>query len=788
MSDLVLRLNELSSPWAGAMWRATWQGGVAIAVVWLLCLLLPKTPARVRCWWWRLALAKLFISLVWATPIPIAVLQAKAIPSSPGRTVSVAPISSQAQPPIPVLVPPPQNLATPAAAKPPVKWNIAARLLTFWSLGIIVGLFGIARQRRSIRQLVRHTDPLGYDHPLPNECARLSEQFGLRAAPEIRVAEDLSSPMLAGFLRPAILFPESFLEDKPPAQLRMMLAHELAHAKRRTLGWAWLTISARVLFFFHPLVWMARKEIALTEEMAADDLTLNLCRLRPADYAGMLVEVAGRIFSPRQEELVVGVAASHQTLKRRLQAMKYITPISARRFVAAAAIITMIGLPLIVPWRLTAQESLPGLPVTRPNPVVSDDPVGLTPARNAGWGKDTTGNGTEVQIVIDAAGNYHYDGQIISLSELLLKVKIAADTDPKIAVTLFGDQNTPFLVMKELLKAFESSGIKKISLATGAPPLETPNTKPTASASELQIKTFRLQHADPKDVLYELGELFPNPTPSQAGHFSVKQLVQVETDDRTRSITVAALPDTMPEVEKIIDRLDAETAQPQHLLRPMVRSQIFDIAFGIWRPAESTQKGAAAAGNDGDYWNAVGVPWNNDHTESDLKFASGQPSPIRAHLVNLGGGWGNSGHMGVKSPMMDAYNYPVNNQGGNSEVILSEVPPGTYDLYIYGHEVDPVSYGDYTLTVGTRSYGRKTTSNKSDAIENTQFVEGSQYVKFGRIEVARTEPINIFIRPGGHLVIGNAGNEIQQTSPGQAVSAPAISDTVICGLQLIPVQ
>ena len=30
--------------------------------------------------------------------------------------------------------------------------------------------------------------------------------------------------------------------------------------------------------------------------------------------------------------------------------------------------------------------------------------------------------------------------------------------------------------------------------------------------------------------------------------------------------------------------------------------------------------------------------------------------------------------MGVKDPMLDSFNYPVNNQGGNSEVILHQVP------------------------------------------------------------------------------------------------------------------
>jgi hypothetical protein len=55
----------------------------------------------------------------------------------------------------------------------------------------------------------------------------------------------------------------------------------------------------------------------------------------------------------------------------------------------------------------------------------------------------------------------------------------------------------------------------------------------------------------------------------------------------------------------------------------------FNVDFGRWRPAPSLQVGPAAAGAKGDFWNTVGVPWDDHHTESGLKFATGKRSPIR---------------------------------------------------------------------------------------------------------------------------------------------------------------
>ena len=63
--------------------------------------------------------------------------------------------------------------------------------------------------------------------------------------------------------------------------------------------------------------------------------------------------------------------------------------------------------------------------------------------------------------------------------------------------------------------------------------------------------------------------------------------------------------------------------------------------------------------------------------------------------------------MGVKAPMLDRFNYPVNNRGGDANVILYRVPPGTYTLYLYGHTLNAPQNDDYEVSVAGRDYGRK---------------------------------------------------------------------------------
>ncbi|MEI7961142.1 MAG: hypothetical protein WCI04_02295 [archaeon] len=187
-------------------------------------------------------------------------------------------------------------------------------------------------------------------------------------------------------------------------------------------------------------------------------------------------------------------------------------------------------------------------------------------------------------------------------------------------------------------------------------------------------------------------------------------------------------------------------------------SGLLNIDYGSWAEFPSQEVGAAVVGGAQDYWNVVVEAWNDDITKGNLKYADKATSPISVRSVNLGGSWSNAGIPSLKDSMLNTYSYPQNNQGGDSKVILTKIPQGTFDLYIYGYSI-----GDYEVNADGVNYGRRITIPISEAKTSTIWTEGFQYVKFSNINVASGE-INIHIRPGG---------------------AP-FYDTLISGLQLIP--
>ena len=200
-----------------------------------------------------------------------------------------------------------------------------------------------------------------------------------------------------------------------------------------------------------------------------------------------------------------------------------------------------------------------------------------------------------------------------------------------------------------------------------------------------------------------------------------------------------------------------------------MKPQPFNVDFGPSEP--SRQVGPAATGRAGDFWNVVSRSCNNHHTAVDLRFASGDPSPIEVELINLGGAWGVSNAWSERSPMLVDYNYPTGNRGGDSTVILRQAPAGKYQMYLYGAGATPGYFGDYSVSVGGREYGRKQTTRKGDGFRQRNWVEGIQYVRFTKIKVQAGEAVTILIRPGDPV-----------TDP----HGRTFADAFIAGLQLVP--
>ena len=385
MSTWIAGLDALAAGWAPAVWRASWQGAIAVALVWVVCRVVPRMSAPVRCWLWRLVCLKLLISLLWANPVAeLPVLPA--LPREPVETEMNGPLAAQAEeevnetPPapaeaevnamhaVPVAVSLPasvssvSSLPAPASPAPLALPSAPSLLLLAWVLGVAWCVLRTGREWALVRCLCRASRAV--DAPLILNISReLCDRLRVRRPPDLIRSEAIESPILIGTLRPMILLPDRLLSEASGGQLQLMLTHELIHLKQRDLWWGWLSLSAHTLFFFHPLVWLASREWHLAQEVACDERAVKATGAAPGAYGEMLLCVASARYSgPCCAPATVGVMESCRTLTSRLVAIKHIVSISRKSLAASASLVLLFATAGIVPWRLvhstaTAQEA-----------------------------------------------------------------------------------------------------------------------------------------------------------------------------------------------------------------------------------------------------------------------------------------------------------------------------------------------------------------------------------------------------------------------------------------------
>lgn len=358
-------LSDIAGACLDGLLRASWQGAVAVGVVFALVIAIPKIPPRVRCWLWRLAAAKLVIALLWSSPIDLPLLPARGDSdlAAVRPTVQTTMVDQwrhviDDSPPREL---PASSIASPVTAAP--RFTLADALACAWFAGIGVfttRLFLAGRRACRLRRGATRVT----DRALLAVRDRLSREMNIASPPPLASHSQIHAPLLIGFFRPTIVLPESLV----PERIEMLLAHELAHHRRHDLLWAWLPACAGALFFFHPLVWLLRSELARDEESACDADAIAAAGADAKSYGQMLIDFAAApTTNLRRQFGAAGMIHSSGAMPRRLKMLIHSHRPSHRAVATAAMGTFAVALAGLIPWRLAPRAAAaPVAPATRP--------------------------------------------------------------------------------------------------------------------------------------------------------------------------------------------------------------------------------------------------------------------------------------------------------------------------------------------------------------------------------------------------------------------------------------
>jgi len=289
-----------------------------------------------------LALLPVAAAVIPAVPVPVRLLAMPAI----GDTVLSAPVNRAVESSMFVEERPSWSrvgrLTGPAL-------STFTLLQTMWLAGMIGCLVPVAVGLWQIRRVRRQSLPWREAQITANDLAC---HAGCGRPFEVMVHEAVAGPMTCGVVRPVIIFPPdapTWSED----DVQRALAHELEHVQRR--DWVTLCLARAIcaVYWFHPLVWIANRQLCVNAERACDDAVLR--DSQAFGYADQLVALAERSLAQTRRPLLA--MANRGDLSTRVRAVLNIHqqrgPAGLRvRIAVASAAIILVG--LLAPVRTVA--------------------------------------------------------------------------------------------------------------------------------------------------------------------------------------------------------------------------------------------------------------------------------------------------------------------------------------------------------------------------------------------------------------------------------------------------
>lgn len=298
-----------------------WQSSILLAAVMLIAFALRRRRASARHALWVAALlvAPALPLLGWAASragTPQAQIPVMPAYSAPEVEFSPTPPVSSAPTPVPP-VEPPIAQEQPQRSLLDYPWGLAFLAYVFGA-GAFLSLVTLGRTR--LWAWVRRGREVE-DARVAAAFQFAREHLGLARASMLMESERVLGPLTLGALRPVVLLPLGLAKTLSEQDLRAVAIHELAHVKRRDPIVLGLASLVRAVLFFHPLVWLACRQISNLAEAACDDAVLDATG-EPVSYAKMLARLAEEL--PRRSlstELSAGIMLSKSAFLRRVEAI-----------------------------------------------------------------------------------------------------------------------------------------------------------------------------------------------------------------------------------------------------------------------------------------------------------------------------------------------------------------------------------------------------------------------------------------------------------------------------------
>ena len=525
------------------------KGSTLIVLIWGASFILRGSSASVRHLLWTSTVIALIILPILPPLVPS--LELKIIPELvAGRPLEGADVSALDSGGRDILDGQRSGVGRPPDAlksgRPWTTWAAAA-----WVLGGLLTLVWISFGKIGLILIDRRSSLLS-DGSKAGLLDELRRHLGLRRRVRLFQNPTTAVAINRGIARPRIILP-SEAAGWNPERLRVVFLHELAHIKRLDGIVDVFIHIALVVFWFHPLVWLACRRLRAERERTCDDVVLT-AGIKASDYASHLMDVASELGSKPKPLWQVVTISQGSSLKDRLLCIldPKLNREAARLRYGVASVILLAGILLPIAsarlWNTPARAafgsdgSIPGKARTPEQPpfkkesaapIRSETPSALNPA------SDTDSN-RRIRALVAMLGHEDTDMRLLAVRSI---AGLPAE-----------DRLEPLL----LAMANEVTEVRKIALAALAK-TEKPRARQALenaledASSEVRLEAVKAAAAlEPRASLPLLMKAMNNEV-DRVRRIAIRKLIEID-DPSSRETIRRALDDK----DEIVRRTAAE--------------------------------------------------------------------------------------------------------------------------------------------------------------------------------------------------------------------------------------
>ncbi len=363
-----------------AFWEIIASNAVVATILAIGVMLLSriwKNAAAVHALW-VVVLLKLFTPPLITTELPFAF---RLVPPAEGAdsriTTLSSPVRDEVQPAAPVAMtdsrgaiaagnPQPAlgNRSTETAGLEP--WSFSAVLAAIWIGGACCTGLAHAVRIRCFATVIRESEAA--PATIRTMVTELSSRLGLRRVPDVLMTSRALPPLVWSLgLFPRVILPSELFARLSPDAQRTILAHELFHIRRGDDLVRLLELAAKTVFWWHPVVWWASRQLRQLEEQCCDGRVLELVPDQPRTYAAALVDTL-EFLSEQPRHLVPLRTAIDPagSLSRRIFLLTQRRP-NRLSLLSATLVAGLVALPLAMAFAVDPQQASQPAPKGQPS-------------------------------------------------------------------------------------------------------------------------------------------------------------------------------------------------------------------------------------------------------------------------------------------------------------------------------------------------------------------------------------------------------------------------------------